>query len=164
MKVRILLRKLKFLARLLSTTNNTQSARTFHTLAVENVYGISLVQQCLWLEHTLNTPPIVHQCLTNPDSAISLVNENRNNILRQDWANTVKLAKPHTSLKHVVSNEDIWSRVWDTALDRGCSGTKLSQCLFKTLCWPLFGDRKCHYPSPPKPNFFSASVLLSSRF
>ena len=72
MKVRILLRKLKFLARLLSTTNNTQSARTFRTLAVENVYGISLVQQCLWLEHTLNTPPIVHQCLTNPDSAISL--------------------------------------------------------------------------------------------
>ena len=113
MKVRILLRKLKFLARLLSTTNNTQSARTFRTLAVENVYGISLVQQCLWLEHTLNTPPIVHQCLTNPDSAISLVNENRNNILRQDWADTVKLAKSHTSLKYVVSNDDIalcWSR------------------------------------------------------
>ena len=121
-------------------SNVCSSQKRYHlpNSVMLNAHAQHSTAQCLWLAGT-HSAPIVHQCLTNPDSAISLVNENRNNILRQDWA------KPHTSLKHVVSNEDIWSRVWDTALDRGCSGTKLSQCLFKTLCWPLFGDRKCQY-------------------
>ena len=46
-KVRILLlRKLSILAKLLESEDNTMSAQVFRTLSVNNVYNISLVDQC----------------------------------------------------------------------------------------------------------------------
>ena len=41
MKVRILLRKLHFLAKLLESEEDNLSSRVFRTIAAENVYGIS---------------------------------------------------------------------------------------------------------------------------
>ena len=148
MKARILIRKLNFLAKLLSSTEDTLSTRTFRTFAAENVYDISLVQQCHWLEQSLRIDSVSQQCLANPDSATSLVKSAQNNVLRQDWANTIHLAKSHVSLKHIASCDDIalcWCRIWDSALDKGLHGTRLSQCLFKSLCLPLFGERRCKY-------------------
>ena len=148
MKARILLRKLNLLAKLSSSNDNTLSVRTFRTFAADNVYNISLVQQCLWLECTLHIESIVQQCLTDPDSATSLVKSARTSIIRQDWANTVHRGKSHTSLKHIVSCDEValcWSCVWDSALDLGHRGTRLSQCLFKSLCCLLFGERVCRY-------------------
>ena len=60
----------------------------------------------------------------------------RNTILQRDWENTIQLAKSYMSLKHIVSSDDIasgWCRVWDSALGLGYRGTKLSQCLFRSL-------------------------------
>ena len=75
MKARILIRKLNFLAKLLSSTEDTLSTRTFRTFAAENVYDISLVQQCHWLEQSLRIDSVSQQCLANPDSATSLVSK-----------------------------------------------------------------------------------------
>ena len=148
MMARVFIRKLSFLAKLLTSNEDTQSSRTFRTCAADNVYNISLIQQCQWLQCTLNIEQILQQCLENPDSAVLIVKSARNSILRRDWANTVHLAKSHMSLKHIVSSNDIasgWCRIWDSALDQGYRGTKLSQCLFRSLCHPLFCDRKCQY-------------------
>ena len=115
MMARVLFRKLNFLAKLLTSYEDTQSARTFRTLAAENIYNISLIQQCLWLLRTLNSEQILHNCLENPDSATSVIKSARNTILQRDWANTIHLAKSHMSLKHIVSSDDIasgWCRVW----------------------------------------------------
>ena len=140
MMARVFIRKLSFLAKLLTSNEDTQSSRTFRTCAADNVYNISLIQQCQWLQCTLNIEQILQQCLENPDSAVLIVKSARNSILRRDWANTVHLAKSHMSLKHIVSSNDIasgWCRIWDSALDQGYRGTKLSQCLFRSLCHPL---------------------------
>ena len=47
MSTRILLRKLKFLSKLLCPKKDTLSSRTFTSLAVEDVYNTSVIQQCL---------------------------------------------------------------------------------------------------------------------
>ena len=98
MMARVLFRKLNFLAKLLTSYEDTQSARTFRTLAAENIYNISLIQQCLWLLRTLNSEQILHNCLENPDSATSVIKSARNTILQRDWANTIQLAKSYMSL------------------------------------------------------------------
>ncbi len=46
----VLHRKLAFLARLLSSTQDTLSTRILHTLAAHDIYEVSLVQQCRDLE------------------------------------------------------------------------------------------------------------------
>jgi hypothetical protein len=110
--------------------------------------GTRLVQQCHWLEQSLRIDSVSQQCLANPDSATSLVKSAQNNVLRHDWASTIHLAKSHVSLKHIASCDDValcWCRIWDSALDKGLHGTRLSQCLFKSLCLPLCGERRCKY-------------------
>ena len=109
MMARVFIRKLSFLAKLLTSNEDTQSSRTFRTCAADNVYNISLIQQCQWLQCTLNIEQILQQCLENPDSAVLIVKSARNSILRRDCANTVHLAKTHMSLKHIVSSNDIAS-------------------------------------------------------
>ena len=49
-RVQILIRKLHFLAHLLTNNDNTLGPTTFRTLAMCSVDDISLVQQCRWLE------------------------------------------------------------------------------------------------------------------
>ena len=110
--------------------------------------GTRLVQQCHWLEQSLRIDSVSQQCLANPDSATSLVKSAQNNVLCHDWASTIHLAKSHVSLKHIASCDDValcWCRIWDSALDKGLHGTRLSQCLFKSLCLPLCGERRCKY-------------------
>ena len=59
MKARILLRKLSFLAKLLSCNEDNLSASVFRTISTENVYNISLVQQCKWLQGELKCEQIL---------------------------------------------------------------------------------------------------------
>ena len=65
---RVLIRKLNFLSKLLSGIEDTISHRDFTSLAMENVFDISLVQQCQMLEVPVYSPvvsliPITHQIL-----------------------------------------------------------------------------------------------------
>ena len=48
------------------------SSRIYISLAIEDIYNISVVQQCKMLEATLATD-IVDQCLSNPNNAPEIV-------------------------------------------------------------------------------------------
>ena len=67
MKARILLRKLNFLANLLSK-EDCLSSNIFQTQSSQNVYEISLVQQCRSLELQFGTN-FLRECLDNPSEA-----------------------------------------------------------------------------------------------
>ena len=52
---RILLRKLMFLSKLLYSTRDSLSSRVFTSLAMNDIYEISIVQQCKMLESSSDT-------------------------------------------------------------------------------------------------------------
>ena len=81
---RILLRKLSFLAKLLCSKNDSISTRVFNSLAIDDVYDSSIVQQCRILESVL-CADVLACCLTNPDSAGDIVKSNKRRILNQDF-------------------------------------------------------------------------------
>ena len=70
MATHILLRKLTFLSKLLSNYKDTMSSRIFISLAIEDIYYISVVQQCKMLEATLATDIVD---LSNPNNAPEIV-------------------------------------------------------------------------------------------
>ena len=102
-RVQILIRKLRFLARLLQSEEQTLGPATFRTLAILNVDEISLVQQCRWLEQQLFTnpssnhcsTPITDNCLKNPYAAISIVKEAEPELFCRDKAMTLEEATAH---------------------------------------------------------------------
>ena len=152
MKAWILLRKLSFLAKLLSCDEDNLIASVFCTISTENIYNISLVQQCKWLQGELKCEQILEKCLSDPSNAPVIVRDAKKAIYCQNWGNTTQSAAQHPSLKHITCSEFIcittsWCRIWDLALDRGERGMRLVQCLFKSLCHPLFGDRRCPHCS-----------------
>ena len=62
MSTRIFLRKVAFLSKLLHQNKDSLCSRIFTSLAIENVYNTSIVQQCRMLESELKTD-IVAKCL-----------------------------------------------------------------------------------------------------
>ena len=73
---RILVRKLTYLSKLLSNQTDTMSSRIFCSLAMENIYNISLIHQCRMLEAFLATN-VVDQCLASPDNAPTITRSNK---------------------------------------------------------------------------------------
>lgn len=135
MSTRILLRKLAFLAKLLSPTNDSLSGRVFTSLAIDDVYESSVVQQCRMLESCLGTD-ILASCLSDPDSAVNIVKSNKSLLLKQDFDNLVSTSitdEGSCSLIARVAKRTSWRRLWDMALDKGVKGTKTLQKLFKEL-------------------------------
>jgi len=118
MRVQILIRKLHFLAHLLTNNYNTLGPTTFRTLAMCNVDEISLVQQCQWLESYFTHDSITDRCLTYPEEVTSIVYKAESDHLKREKHLTLIEACKHQSLKHIV-NINCWLRVWDKALDRG---------------------------------------------
>ena len=94
-KARILLRKLGFLAKLLSSESGI-STQVFRTLSTDNVYEISLVQQCRLLEQHFDMN-YLGVCLENSTDAVRAIQEAKSVILRKDWNRTVSEARTHTS-------------------------------------------------------------------
>ena len=72
-RVQILMRKLRFLANLLTNNDNTLGPTTFWTLAMCNMNDINLVQQCRWLESYYPQDSITDRCLQYPEEATSIV-------------------------------------------------------------------------------------------
>ena len=103
MATRILSRKLPFLSKLLSNPEDTMSSRIFTTLATEDGYSISIVQQCRMLEVPLATN-IVNQCLATPDDAVSIVHSGKKQLLERDFELLISSAISHPSVKHIHSN------------------------------------------------------------
>ena len=143
MRVRILIRKLYFLAHLLTSNDDTLGPTTFRTLAMCNVDDISLVQQCRWLESHFTHDSITDRCLRYPEEATSIIHKAEVDLLKSDKNRTLTEASKHRSLKHIL-NIKCWLPVWDKALDRGCAGTIAIQKLIRYLATPVFNDR-CQY-------------------
>ena len=142
---RILNRKLTFLSKLLSSSEDTLSSRVFKTLAMEDVYSISLVQQCRMLESTLGTN-VVTEYFKNPDAASSIVNTWKKQLLKRDFEYLLQSASQHSSTKLVakLATQVSWSKLWDHALDLGEKGTRCVQSIPRELSRPCFGERLCH--------------------
>ncbi len=81
---RTLLRKLNFLSKLLSGSKDIISQRVFSSLAMENIYETSIVQQCRMLESTLDTC-VLAKCLTDPENAPVTVKRSKDDILNSDF-------------------------------------------------------------------------------
>ena len=143
-KARILIRKLTFLAKLLERDDGL-SSHVFRTLASDDVYEVSLIQQCRSLEQQIGTG-YLQLCLENPTDAYSIVHDAKEDILAKDWICTVQSSRSHPSLAVVSATEAIaasWNSIWDEALEYGVRGTRLMQGLFRVLAKPTFGDRAC---------------------
>ena len=143
-KARILCRKLTFLAKLLED-DDCLSSQVFRTLASDDIYEISIVQQYRLLEQGIGTN-YLQLCLEDPLTARSIVCEAKRDILSRDWASTLLASKTHPSLTVVVATDEIastWNRLWDEALEYGVRGTRLMQGLFAALTRPVFGGRAC---------------------
>ena len=97
--VTVLLRKLKFLARLMGIQSNSLGTITFQTLASFDVYDIGLVQQCLMLENQFMTN-ITMDCLREPNNAQHIVATSCSRLLKIDRDLAVQRAAEHPSLKH----------------------------------------------------------------
>ena len=127
---------------------------------MENVYNISLVDQCNSLQNDLGVDSVLQQCLAELTIASAIVRSEKTRILDQDWATTLEVAKQHQSLRYIVCSDSVaasWCRLWDQALDLLTKGTKLTQNLFYALCQPILADRQCHYCKnriPSDENFF----------
>ena len=143
-KARVLCRKLTFLAKLLEE-DDCLSSHVFRTLASEDVYEISIVQQCHFLEQHIGTN-YLQLCLKDPSNARSIVREAKKDILSKDWFSTLRDSKTHSSLAVVSATDEVassWNRVWDEALEYGVRGTRLMQGLFSALSRPTFGNKSC---------------------
>ena len=139
---RILLRKLMILSKLLCSTRDSLSSRVFTSLAMNDIYEISIVQQCKMLESSLDTD-ILAKCLTSPENAVEIVKTNKNLILKQDFCKLIyiyiSLSLSNQSSARLVARvaeHTSWHRLWDMALDKGVKGTRTLQRVFKELSRP----------------------------
>ena len=77
---RVLIRKFSFLSKLLSGTKDTISRRVFSSLAMENIYETSIVQQCRMLEANLGTC-VLAKCLSDPEGVPDIIRRDKNTSL-----------------------------------------------------------------------------------
>ena len=73
------------------------SSRIFISLAIDDVYNISIVQQCKMLEASLATD-VVEQCLATPDYAPKIVRDNKEPLLKRDYELLLISAMCHPSV------------------------------------------------------------------
>ena len=141
---RILLRKLTFLSRLLTNSDDTMSSRIFTSLAIVDVYSITIVQQCRLLEAPLGTN-IIYKCLENAENAMITVRSNKKNFFSIETLSYCYYQERH----HFQFNR--LPTLHRKSHGKNC-GTMLlimairaqSVSILCELCRPTFGDRLCH--------------------
>ena len=152
---RILIQKLTYLSHLLSSDDDDSIAtRTFKTIASQNVYNLSLVMQCIFLDSKLKTN-CTAQILNDLTYASSSLRAMKKIIASTDKHLMLNEASKHQSVS--LASEINWLRIWETARDRGLFWTKITQSFFKLMTKPLFGERtcnKCESPIPEDISFF----------
>ena len=142
MKARVLIIKLGFLCRLLSLLPSHVSiaTETFKTMASVDIYQISLIQQCLYLDTDLHTKT-VPLILNDPDNAKSILKDLKKSVLKADKNLILKDASSHPSVS--LASSINWLRIWEDARDNGQFWTKITQQFYKLITTPLFEDRQC---------------------
>ena len=141
----IFLRKVAFLSKLFCQNKDCLCSRIFTSLAIENVYNTSIVQQCRMLESQLET--IVAKCLHDPENATSIVQSSIKDVLRKDYDKLLSESLSHhpsTKLVATVAVSSSWRWLSNMALDRGVKGAHSTQFFFKKLSRPCTGERLCN--------------------
>ncbi len=120
------------------------SGRIFTSLAVVDVYNVSIVQQCRMLESELGTHTLA-SCLENPPEASITVKSAKATILKADFNALLSASINHPSAKYIatVATETSWCHLWDIALERGVQGTRRLQLLLKDLSRRPFDGFSC---------------------
>ena len=76
---------------------------------MDDIYSISVVQQCRMLEAPLSTD-IINQCLTSPNNAVKIVHSNKEVLLKHDYdilISTAMMLNPLLRL-HQLSEDLGW--------------------------------------------------------
>ena len=97
------------------------------------------------LEANLATD-VVDQCLSSPDNAPTIVQDNKELLLKRDYELLLSSAKSHPSVHSAahIAHSVSWRKIWDNALEYGVRGTRCAQSVLRVLCRPTFGERLCH--------------------
>ena len=98
MKARLLSQKLRFLGKLLSKNRDNIATRTFQTIASRNVYDISIVDQCIFLDSLLGTYSTAH-VLSNLDTVEAAVKSLTKSTKVADSAAVLEDAENHQSVR-----------------------------------------------------------------
>ena len=88
------------MGKLLQSSNNDQSSRVFCTVASDDVYKISIVEQCQFLEEEFGTS-FTERFLNGPNNADDILKEAKHTLVEKDWSRVLEMANSHCSLKHV---------------------------------------------------------------
>ena len=140
MRARVLCSKFAFLLKLLNG-DDSLSCQVFRSLAISNVESIQLIRQCRLLESYYGTN-FTSDILTRPASFSS--KSLKKHIIEFDYSMLLDEASLAPHLKYIVnietSHEFNWLRIWDSALDRGPSGTSCVLALLKLLGLKSFNN------------------------
>ena len=144
MSTRVLIRKLTFLSRLLSNSNEVEliSKEIFSSLAAVDVYNVSIIQQCRMLEASLGTG-VLERCLNEPCEASAIVAEQKSILINKDFQLLITHGLSHRNAKLVAAQTTSWRQLWDIALDRGVKGTLGLQRLLQELGRSIFTNSVC---------------------
>ena len=94
MKARLLKQKLCFLGKLLSDERDNIATRTFLTIASQNVYNTSVIQQCIFLDSVLGTNATAH-ILNNLENVEASVKSQVKSITSADRQSILQEAASH---------------------------------------------------------------------
>ena len=144
---RVLCIKLGFLLKILNSENSL-SARVFHSLAVSDVEALHLIRQCRFLESSLNTNFTTRILSSHQEISFSAL---KKEIFEVDFSLLLSEASNHASQRYVqavaASSISSWPKVWDSALEKGVFGTSCSLALLRLLSLHTLSDNKCPVPN-----------------
>ena len=136
MRYRVLIRKLRFLGRLLNPHRNTICVKVFNALR-EQEQGPLIIEQCRILEqayHTNTTLAFIEGNIT--------ISTMKRDLLKADQDNIWSLVTKYNSLRSLHRTIS-WPKLWDLARDHGIQGARSLATIFKTLTSPIFDVRSC---------------------
>ena len=107
----------------------------FNSVAVEDVYNCSIIQQCRMLEATCGTT-VLAKCLNDSENSMQIILENKEELLKKRFKNLLCSVKGSAKLAACIASRISWRWLWDMALERGIKGTRAVQSLFWEVCRP----------------------------
>jgi len=117
-RTRVLCIKLGFLLKILNSENSL-SARVFHSLAVSDVEALQLIRQCRFLESSLNTNFTTRILSSHQEISFAAL---KKEIFEVDFSLLLSEASNHASQCYVqavtASSISSWPKVWDSALEK----------------------------------------------
>ena len=115
MKSRILRCKLRFLGKLISDDRDNIATRIFRTIGSQNVYDISIVQQCIFVDSTLGTKSTA-SLLNNTDNVATTVRAQLKAISATVRESVLQEAANHQSV--MLASKVNWLRIWEAAREK----------------------------------------------